>query len=126
MCMSQRAMSCYLYKYRSRPIDVSNNRTNIIYFYLSFYPSFFTFPSCHRLDLLSAASTPWVAMVLAYLPSRHRLALGEAPSSSASGAPDCHRNRQNRTIRFVKLDSLIFPVSSRSFRLLSDSCGNMS
>jgi hypothetical protein len=122
--MSQGATSCYLYEHRSWPIDVSNNRTNTIYFYPCFYPSFSTFSSFHRLDLLSAASTPWVSVVLAYLPSRCRLAGGEATSSSASGAPDCHRNRQNWTIRFAKPNGPVFPVSSRSFRLLFDSCGN--
>jgi hypothetical protein len=124
MCLSQRATSCCLYKHRSWLIDLSNNRTNTIYFYPSFYPSFSTFLSFHRLDLLSTALTPWVVMVLAYLPSRCRLAGVEAPSSSAGGAPDCRRNQQNRTIRFAKPDSLVFPISSRSFPLLSDSCGN--
>jgi hypothetical protein len=56
--------------------------------------------------------------------SRHRLARGEASSSSANGTPDCHRNRQNRTIRFAKPDRPVFPISSRSFWLLCDSCGN--
>jgi hypothetical protein len=36
------------------------------------------------------------------------LAGEEAPSLSVGGTPDCHRNRQNWTIRFVKLDSPIF------------------
>jgi hypothetical protein len=91
--MSQRATSCCLYKHRSRPIDVSNNRTNTVYFYSKFYPSFSTFSSSHRLDLLSAASNPWVVMDLVYLSSRRRLTGGEAPSLSASGTPDCHQNR---------------------------------
>jgi hypothetical protein len=120
MCTSQRATSCSLYKHRSLPIDVSNNRTNTIYF----YPSFSTFSPFHRLDLVSAASTPWVAMVLAYLPSRRRLAGGEASSSSVCEAPDCRRSRQNQTIRFTKLDCPVFPILSRSFWLLSNSSGN--
>jgi hypothetical protein len=61
--------------------------------YPSFYPSFSTFPSFHKLDLLSVASTPWVVVVLAYLPSRRRLAGGEAPSSSAGGALACRQNQ---------------------------------
>jgi hypothetical protein len=117
-------MSRCLYKHRSRPIDVSNNRTNTIYFYPSFYPSFSTFSSSHRLDLLCTASTPWVAIVLAYLSSRRHLDGGETPSSSVGGAPDCRQNRQNQTIRFAKSDSPIFPVLSKSFQLLFDSCGN--
>jgi hypothetical protein len=124
VCTSQRATSSCLYKYRPRSIDGSNNQTDTIYFYPSIYLSFSTFSSFHRLDLLSAASTPWVAVVLAYLPSGHRLAKGEAPSSSAGGAPDYHRSRQNWTIQFTKLDSLVFPISSRSFQLLSNSCDN--
>jgi hypothetical protein len=122
--MSQRATSCYLYKHRSQPIDVSNNRTNTIYFYPSFYPSCSTFSSTHRLDLLLATLIPWIAMVQTPSPTKCRLAREEATSSCAGGAPDCCRNRQNRTIRFAKLDSLIFPILSRSFWLLSDSCGN--
>jgi hypothetical protein len=124
VCTSQRATSYCVYKHRSRPIDVSNNQTNTIYFYPSFYPSFSTFSSSHRLDLLSAASTLWVAMVLAYLPSRCYLARREVPSSSANSAPNCRRNRQNQTIRFAKPNSPVFPISSRSFRLLSNLCGN--
>jgi hypothetical protein len=124
VCTIQRATSCCLYKHRSWPIDVSNNQTNTIYFYPSFYPSVSTLSSSHRLDLLSTASTPWVAMVLAYLRSRHHLAGGEAPSSSADSATDCCRNRQNQTIRFAKFNNSVFHVLSRSFRLLSDSCGN--
>jgi hypothetical protein len=62
-------------------------------------------------------------MVLAYLPSRRHLARGEAPSTSVNGTPDCRWNRQNRTIRFAKPDSPVSTASSRSFRLLSDSCG---
>jgi hypothetical protein len=92
--------------------------------YLSFYPSFLRFSSFHRLDLLSATSTPWVAVVLAYLPSRCRLARGKAPSSSVGGAPDYHRSRRNQIIRFAKPNNLIFSVSSRSFRPLSDLCVN--
>jgi hypothetical protein len=69
------------------------NQISIFYIYLSFYPSFLGFSSFHRLDLVSTASTPWVAMVLAYLLSRRRLVRGEAPSSSAGGALDCRRNR---------------------------------
>jgi hypothetical protein len=52
-----------------------------------------TFSSFHRLDLVSVASTPWVAVVIAYLSSGHRLAGGEAPSSSADGARDCCQNQ---------------------------------
>jgi hypothetical protein len=63
-------------------------------------------------------------VALASLPFRRRLAGGEAPSSSAGGAPDYRRNRQNWTIRFAKPDSPIFFVLSWSFRLLSDSCGS--
>jgi hypothetical protein len=63
-------------------------------------------------------------VVLAYLPYRRRLTEGETPSSSTSGAPDCRRNRQNRIIQFAKPDSPVFPILSRGFRLLSDSCGN--
>jgi hypothetical protein len=121
VCTSQRATCYCLYKHRSRSIDVSNNRTNTIYFCPSFYPSFSTFSSFHRLDLLSAASTPWVIVVLGYLSPRRRLAAGEVPSSSNGSAPDCRRNRQNRTIWFAKPDGPIFPVLSRRFRLLSDS-----
>jgi hypothetical protein len=74
MCTSQSATSCYLYKHRSRPIDVSNNRINIIYLYFSFYPSFSIF---HRLDLLFTVSTPWVAVVLIYLPFSSDVTLSE-------------------------------------------------
>jgi hypothetical protein len=63
-------------------------------------------------------------VVLTYLLSRHRLAGGEAPSLSTGGAPDCRQNQQNRTIWFAKLDNPISVVSARSFRFLSDSCGN--
>jgi hypothetical protein len=81
-------MSCCLYKYKSRPIDVfsiieQTQFTFILVFTLVFYFLFF-----HRLDLVSAASTPWVAVVVAYLPSRRRLVGGEAPSSKISDAPD--------------------------------------
>jgi hypothetical protein len=88
-----------------------------------FYPSFLGFLSFHRLDLVSTASIPWVAMVLAYLSSRRRLAGGEAPLSSVSGAPDFHQNRQNRTVRFAKPDSPSFATSRRSFRFLFILCG---
>jgi hypothetical protein len=70
----------------------------LFYFYLSFYPSFLGFSSFPRLDLVFAASTPWVTVVLAYLLSRHRFVRGEALSLSAGGTPDCCRNRQNWTI----------------------------
>jgi hypothetical protein len=52
------------------------------------------------------------------------LGRGEAPSLSAGGTPDCCRNHQNRTIRFAKPNNLVFPVSNRSFPLLSDSYRN--
>jgi hypothetical protein len=67
--------------------------TNTIYFYSSFYPTFLLFFFFHRLDLVSVVSTPWVAVVLTYLPYRRRLAGGEAHSLSASDAPDYRRNR---------------------------------
>jgi hypothetical protein len=92
MCTSQRATSCCLYKHWSWSIDVPNNRSNTIYFYLSFYPGFLLFSSFHRLDQVSAVSTPWVAVILAYLLSRHRMDRGEAPSSSTGGTPDYHQN----------------------------------
>jgi hypothetical protein len=117
-------MSYYLYKHRSRLIVTCPRPNESFYFYLTFYPMFLGFSSFHRLDLLSSTSTPWVAVVLAYLPPRHRLARGEAPSSSARVTPDCHQSQKNRTIRFAKQDSPVFPVLSSSFRLLSDSCGN--
>jgi hypothetical protein len=118
-------MSYCLYKHMSRSIVTCPQPNQSFYFYLTFYPSFLGFSSFYRLDLVSSTSTPWVAVVLAYLSSRRRLAGGEASSSSAGGAPHCRRSRQNRTIRFTKPDSCpVFPVSSRSFRLMSDSCGN--
>jgi hypothetical protein len=52
-------------------------------------------------------------MVLAYPSSRCHLARGEALLSSASGAPNCHRNRQNRTIRFAIPDSPVSATLSR-------------
>jgi hypothetical protein len=70
-------------------------------------------------EVVLSHSTPWVAMVLAYLPYRHRSVGGEALLLSAGDAHDCRRNRQNRTIWFAKLDS-----SVRGFLFLSDSCGN--
>jgi hypothetical protein len=121
--MSQRATSCCLYKHSSQAIDVSNNQTTQFTFILLFIINFI-FSSFHKLDLVSATSTPWVAVVLAYLLSRHRLIRGEAPTSSADGAPYCHRNRQNWTIQFAKSDSPIFSVLNRRFRLLSDSYGS--
>jgi hypothetical protein len=42
-------------------------------FILVFTLVFSTFSSFHGLDLLSATSTPWVVVVLAYLLSRRRL-----------------------------------------------------
>jgi hypothetical protein len=45
-------------------------------------------------------------------------------SSKHGDAPDCRRSRQNQTIQFVKSDSLVFAVLSRSFRFLSGSCRN--
>jgi hypothetical protein len=88
------------------------------------YRGFLFFSPFHRLDLVSTASTPWITMVLTYLSSRRRLVGGEALSSSAGGAPDCRRNRQNWTIMFAKLDNPISVVSARSFQFLSDLCGN--
>jgi hypothetical protein len=123
MCMSQRAMSCCLYKHRSWPIVTCPRPNQSFYFYLTFYPSFSTFPSFHRLDLLSTVSTPCVAMVLAYLSSRCLLAKGRAPSSSVGSAPDCHWNQQNRSIQFAKPDSPVSAASSSIFRFLFDSCG---
>jgi hypothetical protein len=64
--------------------------------------------SFHRLDLLVAAITPWVVMVLAYPSSRHHLVRGEAPSSSVGGAPDCRR-------KLTKLDSPIYQIRGSSF-----------
>jgi hypothetical protein len=81
-------MSYCLYKYRSWPIVTYPRPNQSFYFYLSFYPSFLGFLSFHRLDLVSVTSTPWVAMVLAYLLFRRRLDRGEAPLSSADGALD--------------------------------------
>jgi hypothetical protein len=63
-------------------------------------------------------------VVLAYLLSRRCLVGGEAPSSSAGGAPDCCQNRRNWRVRFTKSEGIIFPVSSRSFLLLFVSCVN--
>jgi hypothetical protein len=111
-------MSCCLYKHRSRPVVTCPRPNQSRYFYPSFYPSFLGFSSFHKLDLLSIASTSWVVVVLAYLPSRSRFAGGEAPSSSAGGAPDCRWNRQNRTIRFAKPDNPVSIASSRSFRFM--------
>jgi hypothetical protein len=116
-CMSQRATSCCLYKHRSWPI-VTCPRPN-----QSFYPSFSTFSSFHTIDLVSATSTPLVVVLLSYLSSRHHLTGGEAPSSSAGGAPDYRCNRQNQTIQFTKLDSLVSAASSRSFWFLFILCG---
>jgi hypothetical protein len=82
----------------------------------------FTFSSFHTLDLVSAASTPWAVMVLAYLPSRHHMARGESTSLTVHGAPDYRQNQQNRTIRFEKLDRPVFPVSSSGFWLLFHLC----
>jgi hypothetical protein len=121
MCTSQRATSYYLYKHRSRPIVICPRPNQSFYFYLTFYPSFLGFSSFHRLDLVSAASTPWVVVILAYLPSRRRLAEGEAPSSSVDDAPDCRRNRQNWTTQFAKPDNPVSTASSRIFWFLFDS-----
>jgi hypothetical protein len=77
-----------------------------------------------QLDLVSTASTPWAFIVLVYPSSKRRLAEGEAPSLSVGGAPDCHQNRQNQTIRFAKPVSLISAASVKSFRFLSDLFGN--
>jgi hypothetical protein len=62
-------------------------------------------------------------VVHSYLSFRHRLAGGEAPTSSAGGTPDCHRNRQNWTIWFAKPDSLVSTVLSMAFWFLFVSCG---
>jgi hypothetical protein len=57
-------------------------------------------------------------------PSRCRLAGGDTPSLSASEASDCRRNRQNQTIRLAKPNYLVSAASSKSFRLVFDSCDN--
>jgi hypothetical protein len=122
MCTSQRATSSRIYKHRSWPIVTCTQPNQSNYFYFSFYPSFLGFSSFHKLDLVSTATTTWVAVVLAYLPSKSRLARGEPPSSSVGGALDCHRNRQNWTIRFAKLNSPTSAASSKSFLFQFDSC----
>jgi hypothetical protein len=117
MYLSQRAMSCCLYKYRSQPIDVSPTIESIQFTFILVLPYISSFLSFRQLDLVSATSTHWVAMVLAYHSSRHRLAGGEAPSSSASDASDYRRNRQKWIIQFAKPDSLVSAVLARDFRL---------
>jgi hypothetical protein len=87
-------------------------------------PSFLVLFVFLQLDLVTTAITPWVVVVIAYLLSRHRLARGEALSSSAGSALNCHHNRQNWIVWFTKLEDPFFFVSIRSFQLLSDSCAN--
>jgi hypothetical protein len=91
---------------------------------MTFCPSFLVSFSFHQLDLLAAASTSKVVVVLVYPSSRRRLVRGEALSSSADDVPYYRWNRQNRIVQFAKPEGLIFPISNRSFRLLSDSCAN--
>jgi hypothetical protein len=63
---------------------VGGDAPSSIYSYLCFYTSFLLF---RRLDLVSAAITPWVIMIQAPPLSRHRLVGGEASSLSAGSAP---------------------------------------
>jgi hypothetical protein len=63
-------------------------------------------------------------MVLAHPSSRHRLVGGEASSSSAGGALDCHRNQQNWLVQFAKPEGLFFLFRPRAFDSLFDSCVN--
>jgi hypothetical protein len=90
-----------------------------------FSPSFFSFFSFRQLDLLLAALIPLIATIQAPSPIKRRLAGGEATLSELGGAPDHRRSRQNRTVRFLKLDYPVSSISSRSFRLVFNSCGNI-
>jgi hypothetical protein len=125
MCTSQKATSCCLYKHRSWPIVIyhQRNQSNYYFFILFALIFYFSFYFC-QLDLLAAALTSKVIVVLTYPLSRRCLTGVEALSSSAGGVPDCRRNRQNRIVRFAKPEGLIFPILSRGFRSLFVLCGN--
>jgi hypothetical protein len=75
-------------------------------------PSFLVLFVFLQLDLVTTAITPWVVVVIAYLLSRHRLARGEALSSSAGGALNCHHNRQNWIVWFTKPEDPFFLFQS--------------
>jgi hypothetical protein len=80
MCTSQRAMSYWLYKHRSRSTNVSITIESIQLFFILVFTLTFYFPFLfRRLDLLATASTPWIAMVHTSPPSRRHLARGGAP-----------------------------------------------
>jgi hypothetical protein len=92
MCMSQRAMSCCLYKHRSQLIDGSPIIESIQFTFILVFTLFSSFSSFSRLDIVFVVMTPWVIVVLAYHSSRRRLAGGEALSLSDGDAPDYHWN----------------------------------
>jgi hypothetical protein len=73
--------------------NLSSTQSIELLLFHTFCPSFLLFFYFYQLDLLTAASTFKVIVVLTYPLSRRCLAGGEALSSSASGAPDYRRNR---------------------------------
>jgi hypothetical protein len=120
MHLTQRATSYCLYKHRSQPIDVSNNQNQyILLFTLVFYFCFFSSIRSSRHDFNLLGCYGLRIFFVHTLLGRRR-----GTMSKPSSAPDYRRSRQNRTIRFVKLDSSVSAVSSKILRLMFDSCGN--
>jgi hypothetical protein len=97
------------------PIDVSNNRNkyNLLFALVFFFSLFSSIRSRSHHPNLQGCRGSCLSTVQMLLGWRR------SPSSKPSGAPDCHRSRQNQIIRFTKSDSLFSTVSSRSFQLCS-------
>jgi hypothetical protein len=107
---TQRAMSCCLYKYRSRPIITMVNQINRIYTFILFCLVFFSF---RQLDFLATASISKVVVVDISPPSRRHFFGGGHRSPSKPLTPvGLDRTRRsdliNWTIHFAY-------VLSRSF-----------
>jgi hypothetical protein len=63
-------------------------------------------------------------MDLIYPPSQAQLGREKDTLVGADGAPNCRWTWSNRTLRFVKLEYPICPISSWSFQLLFVSSAN--
>jgi hypothetical protein len=121
---TQRAISRFLYKNRSRPIVIQCQHIQSNLLFLYFCPSFlvsFSFSSIrsisHRFNLQSCHGSRI---------STIQTPLGQRRStlSQSNDTLDCRRSQQNQSARFLKVNCLVSTVLNRGLRFLFVSCGN--
>jgi hypothetical protein len=114
---TQRGMSYWLYKYRSRPIVIYHQHNQSNYYFSYFFTLVFYSFRFSSIRFLSRRHNLQSCRGSRRSTIQTSLGRRRSTSSKPGDAPDCSRSRQNRTIRFLKSDSLVSTVLSRGLKV---------